>query len=346
MVRLQLIALVLLAQFCFGFQSSDPLKQVSPLKNGLLPPAVTYKLDPNYTDEAKEAGISGTVLMQLVVDEQGRAAQIEILRPLGYGLDENAIKAVSQWRWRPGTKDDVPVKVPATIEVNFHGIAFDPKSAKQRTDYNVALHSVQAGNPNELALKSMKHLASEKFAPGMYLYGIVLEEGRGVSADPNQGFHLIQQSADKKYGPALYEVAVARLQGKNLDKDVDKGMELMHDAAKLGSQAAQRFLGQAYEKGDGVALDGQKSRQYFRLCAAAGNSVCQYGLGKSLLEHSDSPARDYVQSIAWLQLASDAGNKDAATILDQQRVAPLTPVQVESAKRLRTVDRKRLSNPS
>jgi TonB family protein len=130
MVRLQLIVLVLFAKFGFGFQSSDPLKQVSPLKSGVLPPVVTYKLDPNYTDEAKDAGVSGTVLLQLVVDEQGRAAQIEVLSPLGYGLDENAIKAVSQWRWRPGTKDDMPVKIPATIEVTFHGVAFDQKAAK------------------------------------------------------------------------------------------------------------------------------------------------------------------------------------------------------------------------
>ena len=227
------------------------------------------------------------------------------------------------------------MKSPATIEVTFHGVAFDQKAAKQRADYNVALRAVQEGTPNEIALKSMKHLASEKFPPGMYLYGIVLEEGRGVTADPNQGFHLIQESSDKKYGPALYEIAVARLQGKHLDKDPDKGMELMQTAAKLGSQAAQLFLGQAYEKGDGIPLDLQKSRQYFRLCAAAGDSICQFRLGKSLLEHSDSPARDYVQSIAWLQLASDSGNKDAATILEQQQAAPLTSAQVASAKRLK-----------
>ena len=181
------------------------------------------------------------------------------------------------------------MKIPATIEVNFHGVAFDPKTIKQRTDYNVVLHAVQAGTPDEIVLKSIKHLASEKFPPGMYLYGIVLEEGRGVTADPNQGFHLIQQSADKSYGPALYEVALARLQGKHVEKDPDKGMELMQMAAKLGSQAAQMFLGQAYENGDGTALDYRKSRQYFRLCAAAGDSMCQFRFGKSLLEPFGKP---------------------------------------------------------
>ena|SRR5450631_852268 len=97
MLRLYFIAPVLFATFGFGFQSDDPLKQVSPLKSGVVYPVVTYKIDPKYTDEAKDAGGSGTVLLQLVVDEQGKAAQIEVLSPLGYGLDENAIDAVSQW---------------------------------------------------------------------------------------------------------------------------------------------------------------------------------------------------------------------------------------------------------
>jgi TonB family protein len=338
MLRLQLIALVLFAQFSFGFQSNDDtLKKVAPLKGGIVAPAVTYKLDPKYTDGARDARITGTVVLQLVIDEQGRATQIEVLSPLGYGLDENAIDAVAQWRWRPATKDDKPVKVYGTVEVNFNllGVVYDKKAEKQRTDFNVALRAVQKGEPNKVVLQSIKELASEKYAPGMYLYGSILEDGRGVTADPNQGFRLIQESADKKFGPALYEVAVARLQGKYLDKDLDKGMELMHDAAKLGSQAAQMFLGQAYEKGDGIPLDRQKSRQYFRLCAAAGDSVCEFRLGKSLLEYSDNPSRDYVQSIAWLQLSSDSGNKEAATILEQQ-AGRLTPAQAANAKRVKT----------
>ena len=58
MVRQYFNVLVLFATFGFGFQSDDPLKQVSPLKSGLVPPVMTYKIEPKYTDEAKDAGLS------------------------------------------------------------------------------------------------------------------------------------------------------------------------------------------------------------------------------------------------------------------------------------------------
>jgi outer membrane biosynthesis protein TonB len=47
------------------------------------------------------------------------AHNIKVQRPLGMGLDEKAIEAVQQWRFRPGMKDGKPVTVAATLEVNF-----------------------------------------------------------------------------------------------------------------------------------------------------------------------------------------------------------------------------------
>jgi hypothetical protein len=133
----------------------------------------------------------------------------------------------------------------------------------------------------------------------------------------------------------LYEIAAERLKGGRLDKDQEKGMEPMRSAAKLGSRGAQTFLGQAYEKGDGVPMDFEKSREYLRLCAADGYSLCQFQLGKSLLEHSANPSRDYVQAIAWLQLAANQKMDEAEKVL-QREDARLTPAQVASAKQLMT----------
>jgi len=53
------------------------------------------------------------------IDPSGRATNIKVQRSLGLGLDEKAIEAVKQWRFRPGYKDGRPVTVAATIEVNF-----------------------------------------------------------------------------------------------------------------------------------------------------------------------------------------------------------------------------------
>ena len=87
--------------------------------NGVSSPVPIYKPEPQYSEEARKAKWQGVVLLSLVVDENGNTANIQVIRPLGLGLDEQAIKAVSQWRFTPGKKDGKPVKVQAQIEVTF-----------------------------------------------------------------------------------------------------------------------------------------------------------------------------------------------------------------------------------
>jgi TonB family protein len=83
------------------------------------PPAVLQKVNPDYTDEARAAQLSGTVVVSTEIAPDGLAQNSRIIRALGLGLDESAIDAISQWRFRPGMKDGQPVTVSATIEVNF-----------------------------------------------------------------------------------------------------------------------------------------------------------------------------------------------------------------------------------
>ncbi|HKW99882.1 MAG TPA: energy transducer TonB [Bryobacteraceae bacterium] len=86
---------------------------------GVSAPVVLYKVDPEYSEEARKAKYSGTVVLQLVVDSTGRARDIRVVRSLGLGLDEKAIEAVNKWKFRPGYRNGQPVAVQATIEVNF-----------------------------------------------------------------------------------------------------------------------------------------------------------------------------------------------------------------------------------
>lgn len=86
---------------------------------GVTAPSVAFKVDPEYSEEARKAKYSGTVLLSVVVDQEGTAQSLVVLRKLGLGLDEEAEAAVKQWRFRPGTKDGHPVNVRAQIEVNF-----------------------------------------------------------------------------------------------------------------------------------------------------------------------------------------------------------------------------------
>jgi TonB family protein len=82
-------------------------------------PALISKVEPTYSDEARQEKLSGSVLLSIVVDPSGMPRDIKVLRPLGSGLDESAIAAVMQWRFRPGMKDGQPVPVMARIQVSF-----------------------------------------------------------------------------------------------------------------------------------------------------------------------------------------------------------------------------------
>jgi TonB family protein len=86
---------------------------------GVSQPAVIFKVDPEYSEEARKAKYSGTVTLAVIVDAEGKAREIHVVKSLGMGLDEKAIEAVEKWKFRPGMKGGQAVNVRATIEVNF-----------------------------------------------------------------------------------------------------------------------------------------------------------------------------------------------------------------------------------
>jgi TonB family protein len=87
--------------------------------NGVTAPIPIYKPEPEYSEEARKAKYSGEVVLSVIIDAKGLPTNISVVHSLGLGLDEQAIKAVQQWRFKPGTKDGKPVAVQAQIAVNF-----------------------------------------------------------------------------------------------------------------------------------------------------------------------------------------------------------------------------------
>lgn len=82
-------------------------------------PVLVTKIEPEYSEEARKAKYSGTVLLSIVVDSNGLPRDIHVIRPLGLGLDEKAVEAVMKWRFRPGMKGGHAVATQAQVEVNF-----------------------------------------------------------------------------------------------------------------------------------------------------------------------------------------------------------------------------------
>jgi TonB family protein len=87
---------------------------------GVSAPVALNNVQAQFSEEAREAKYGGICLLSLIVDTQGMPGNIRVVRMLGKGLDEKAIEAVSQYRFKPAMKDGVPVPVKITVEVNFH----------------------------------------------------------------------------------------------------------------------------------------------------------------------------------------------------------------------------------
>jgi TonB family protein len=82
-------------------------------------PQLIYKVEPEFSEEARKAKYSGVVVLQIEVDADGKARRFRVVQSPGLGLDKKAVDAVLQWRFKPGYQDGKPVVTAATVEVNF-----------------------------------------------------------------------------------------------------------------------------------------------------------------------------------------------------------------------------------
>ncbi len=100
-------------------ENDSTLGPVYKIGHGIVGPVLIYAPDPQYTDKARRKKLSGELIVSLVVATDGSAHDVQVVKPLGMGLDENAIKAVRQYRFKPATYNGKPVAVKTSTEVEF-----------------------------------------------------------------------------------------------------------------------------------------------------------------------------------------------------------------------------------
>jgi protein TonB len=86
---------------------------------GVSNPVLIFAPDPEFSDEARRAKYQGVCVVGLIVDSQGNPQHVRIVRPLGMGLDEKAMEAVRQYKFKPAEFKGRAVAVEVNIEVNF-----------------------------------------------------------------------------------------------------------------------------------------------------------------------------------------------------------------------------------
>lgn len=88
----------------------------------VLAPELVRRVEPRYPDEAKRYRVSGAVIIEATIDEEGNVKRTRIVKGLPFGLSEAAEEAVLAWKFKPATMDGEPVKVAhnVTVEFNLH----------------------------------------------------------------------------------------------------------------------------------------------------------------------------------------------------------------------------------
>lgn len=87
--------------------------------SGIEPPRLLHEVKAQYTDDARRRGISGEVVLEIVVRRDGSVGDVSILQGLGAGLDQRAVQAVRQWRFDPARRKGTPVDVLVEVAVEF-----------------------------------------------------------------------------------------------------------------------------------------------------------------------------------------------------------------------------------
>jgi protein TonB len=85
----------------------------------VLPPRIVTRVDPQYTETARRAKIQGIVIIEAVIDRNGNVTEARILKPLGFGLDQQALTAIRAWKFKPGTLNGQVVPVYYNLTVHF-----------------------------------------------------------------------------------------------------------------------------------------------------------------------------------------------------------------------------------
>jgi TonB family protein len=176
---------------------------------GITQPRLLSKVEPVFSEEARKARLQGRVQLQAVVNTNGIAVDFTVKTSLGLGLDEEAVRAVKQWRFSPGAKDGVVVPVFVTIEVNFRLLETD------RLTWRVTrvMFEAQEGAARPLLSKSeFPHKAPKEHATVALTFDINehgepknLNVDKAVDSEPEQ--EIIAAVKKWRFKPAMKDGA-------------------------------------------------------------------------------------------------------------------------------------------
>jgi len=104
----------------FSYKYPRPQRPGDPVEDPTLRPVLIHRVDPEYTEQAKTARVAGIVVLQIVIESDGRVSGGRVLKHLPMGLTQKAIDAVEQWKYEPAVHEGLPVRTREVVSVAFN----------------------------------------------------------------------------------------------------------------------------------------------------------------------------------------------------------------------------------
>lgn len=323
------------------FAQDAPDLQNTPATN-YTPPKLLYKVEPEYTSKARSAGLSGKALLSLVVDVDGHPKDIKVISPLADGLAEQAVKAVSKWRFQPGTKNGVPVPVTSKIEVNFQLCTsctgkVNPtyeRLESARILYNLGIHQLRGDLEQKDfkgAFESMQRAANMDYSPAEVVLGLFYLDGTGTAINATKAAEFFDRAAVQGDPHGEYELGRLYETGTGIKANRAEALRLYLKAAEKNLPQAECAAGKLLEKGDGAPRDVAEAVRWYRKSAEQGFPLAEYQLGKVYWSGADGK-QDKVKALAWALTAKSDGEKLSDAAVQEYR-AGMTAEQIKAAER-------------
>lgn len=296
---------------------------------GVSAPVVLFNVAPQFSEEARQKKFMGVVLLTLIVDRQGLPQNVHVLRGVGMGLDENAVKAVQQYRFKPAMEGGKPVAVALNVEVNFQ--IFDKKEG---TDAAAAGSAPSGSIAKTIPLTD----DSAKYA----VPGCTIDHTKPGDADKAL-FSRKYADAERLYNEALVtdsnsSAAMAGLVRATLDEGkLPEALALAtkYDAAHPNDPALLDALGEAHFRRGEVAQAAHFINQSSRIDPCNGRT--HYDASRFLNLSSMLASGQHELEIAHAQAPE---NQEITRQWRSSHAVPLTPdQQIAALKKL-------LDNPS
>jgi TonB family protein len=189
-------------------------------------------------------------VLSVVVDANGEPRDIRIVRPLGMGLDQKAVEAVSKWHFKPGMKDGAPVAVQATIEVNFRLLDDPPQSEGIRialwpktVDKAEVVTERGKEGVSDRAVSGIHNPSLEVFLPPVSLRNgasVIIAPGGGhrYLAIDHEGYRVAQLLSSRGITAMILRYRLAKEEGSQytVEQAGDDGRRAVRVARSLAAQ--------------------------------------------------------------------------------------------------------------